>query len=476
MPARENKWMYNMDWSIVLIYLMLVSFGWLNIYSTTSDNNTIDDIFNFSKTYGMQLVWIASSFILALFILVINSRFYSVFSMFIYAAIILLLVLVLFLGKEINGSKSWFVVGPMRLQPAELAKLATSLALAKVMSTYGFRLKSFEGWLTVIGIIMLPVALILLQRDWGSAAVFFIFILMFYREGLSAWIVAAAFFLIGLFIVSLILEPVVVFLSLLGLSLILFALINRRFLHALIAAAIAAIVFLGLNYLKDIITLSHLQENIIVGSILGAALVGVIVYAMRTKIRNIYFILLFFVGSLGVSLSVDYVYDNLLKQHHRDRIEVMLGIKVDNKNVGYNVHQAKVAIGSGGFLGKGYLQGTQTRLNFVPEQNTDFIFSSVGEEWGFVGSFFLIALYVTLLIRIVMIAERQKHSFARIYGYCVASILFFHIFINIGMNIGLAPVIGIPLPFLSYGGSSLWSFTILLFILVKLDAVRMGER
>jgi rod shape determining protein RodA len=424
----------------------------------------------------MQLIWIATAFALAFCVLLINSRFYSVFSYFIYFAIILLLILVLFLGKEVNGSRSWFVIGSMRLQPAELAKLATSLALAKAMSSYGFRLKTLEGWTMTLGLIMLPVTLILLQKDWGSAVVFFIFILMFYREGLTGWALVAAFFTIALFIISLLLEPVVVFLILFTLSLLLFAFINRCFLHAFIAAVIFTILFLAYSYLSVLLTLSHSQEFIVSVSILGVLIILVLLYAARTKIRNIYFILLFFISSLMISYSVDYIYDNLLKPHHRNRIEDMLGIKVDIKGAGYNVHQAKVAIGSGGFTGKGYLQGTQTKFNFVPEQSTDFIFCTVGEERGFVGSFFLIALYVILLIRIIMIAERQKHSFARIYGYCVASIFFFHFFINIAMTIGLAPVIGIPLPFISYGGSSLWSFTMLLFILVKLDAVRLGER
>lgn len=476
MPNRENNWIYKMDWSIVFMYLILVCFGWMNIYSTTSDSDTIRDVFDFSKAYGMQLIWIATSFLLAFCVLMINSRFYSVFSYFIYFAVILLLVAVLFLGKEVNGSRSWFVIGPMRLQPAELAKLATSLALAKAISTYGFKLKTLEGWTKVIGIILLPVALILLQKDWGSALVFVMFIFMFYREGLAGWVLVAFFFLIVLFIMSLLLSTVTVFLVLLALSLVLFAFINRRFVHALIAAVIVTALFFGYKYFLELTTFPHLYNNIVLGAILGGLLTAAIVYAVRNKLRNIYFILVFFIASLAISYSVDYVYDNVLKSHHRDRIEDMLGIKVDIKGAGYNVHQAKVAIGSGGFWGKGYLKGTQTRLNFVPEQSTDFIFCTVGEEWGFVGAFFLIALYVTLLIRIIMIAERQKHTFARIYGYCVASIFFFHIFINIAMTIGFAPVIGIPLPFISYGGSSLWSFTILLFILVKLDAVRMGER
>ena len=284
--------------------------------------------------------------------------------------------------------------------------------------------------------------------------------------------------MVGHFLMSLIIFPVMVVIVLIRISVILFAFIHRQYLHAFIAVAIITGLFFGIVFILDTfsINLSHKQEFIIIGSALAALLAGVIIYAVKTKLRNIYFILLFFVGSLAISYSVDYIYDNLLKSHHRDRIEDMLGIKSDIKGAGYNVHQAKVAIGSGGFAGKGYLQGTQTRLNFVPEQSTDFIFCTVGEEWGFVGTFFLIALYVTLLIRIIMISERQKNTFARIYGYCVASIIFCHFFINIAMTIGLAPVIGIPLPFISYGGSSLWSFTILLFILLKLDSVRMGER
>ena len=476
MPTQANRWINRMDWSLILMYIVLVCFGWINIYSTTSENDTFSNIFDFSKNYGMQLIWVATAFILAFFVLIINSRFYSVFSYYIYLAVIVLLILVLFIGIEVNNSRSWFSIGRIRIQPAELAKLATSLALAKIMSLYGFKLKTFNGWAKVLGLILLPVALILLQKDWGSASVFFIFILMFYREGMPGWIVAAAFFTIALFIMSLLIEPISVLAFLLALTLILFALINRRYLHAFLAGVIVLFTFFILYYgqkLTNIIIFDKFTLLLIATIILTLTAV---IYASRTKIRSVFFILLFLIGSLGMSLSVDYIYDKILKSHHRDRIDDMLGIRVDNRGVGYHVNQSKIAIGSGGFTGKGFLQGTQTRLNFVPEQSTDFIFCTIGEEWGFVGSFLIIALYITFLTRVVMVAERQKHIFARIYGYCVASIIFFHFFVNISMTIGLAPVIGIPLPYISYGGSSLWSFTILLFILIKLDAVRLGER
>lgn len=475
MPTRENKWVTKVDWTLILIYVILVTFGWMSIYATTSDSNTIENIFDLSKVYGMQLIWIATAFILAFCILMINSRFYSVFSYFIYFAVILMLIALLFLGKEVNGNRAWFSIGSMRFQPAELAKLATSLALAKAMSAYGFKLNTWRGWTQVLAILLLPVALILLQKDWGSAAVFFIFILMFYREGLSGWVVAAAFFTIALFILSLVVEPITILIIVLSLSLLLFGLTTRRITHMLLAATGITVLFFSLYYAQQFINLTNYSNNLILLGVSFGTIVVSIVYGIRNKIKTIYYIVLFFIGSITVSYSVDYVFDNLLKQHHRDRIEDMLGIHVNIQVTGYNVYQAKIAIGSGGLTGKGFLQGTQTKLNFVPEQSTDFIFCTVGEEWGFLGTLFLITLYVTLLIRIIMVAERQKHNFARIYGYCTACILFFHVSINIAMTIGLAPVIGIPLPFLSYGGSSLWSFTLLLFILIKLDAVRHGE-
>jgi rod shape determining protein RodA len=470
---RENRNLFNkLDWATVGVYLLLVFVGWLSIYAAVY-NDASRNIFDLSQRYGMQAIWIASAFFLAVMILFMDTKFYPVFAYIIYASIVLLLALVLVIGTEVNGSRSWFILGPFRLQPAELAKVATSLALARFMGAQGFMLKRKRAILTIGLLIGLPVFFIFLQHDTGSALVFGSFLIMLYREGLSGWVVTCIIFSVVVFILSILWQPVSALMLCAVAGLVVLAILQRKIVPVITAAALIFVpYFLIIKKLFPALDIHSPHPDYIFLVICGIVIIFGAVYAIRRKLRYLWFIFCFFIGSVALTYSVDYVFNDVLKPHQRDRIENLLGVKEDLKGAGYNVHQSMVAIGSGGFSGKGFLQGTQTKYNFVPEQSTDFIFCTIGEEWGFVGSFIVVVCYLLLLIRLVIIAERQKDAFARIYAYCVLSVLFFHFAINIGMTIGLAPVVGIPLPFISYGGSSLWAFTILLFILLKLDAVR----
>ncbi len=413
----QNKFWKSIDMPIILLYVTLVLIGWLNIYAAVFDESHAS-IFDLEKNYGKQLLWIVTALFIGLMVLLIDSKFFSVFSFGIYGITLLMLVAVLFFGKYVNGSRSWFEIGSFRLQPAEFAKFATALVVAKYLSS-GVKMERFSTKLSVLGLIGLPMGLILLQGDVGSALTYVAFILVLYREGLSGMVLVIGL-LIGIaFVLSLLFAKAAILISI---------------------AVITAILLYNFRRKKKIIPVI----------IAGAALVATMV------------------------VGFSYVFNNVMKQHHRDRINNLVGKEIDIKGAGYNVNQSKIAIGSGRLIGKGFLNGTQTKYDFVPEQSTDFIFCTIGEEYGFVGSVILIGLFLALLLRIVFISERQRSSLSRVYGYGVASILFLHLFVNIGMTIGLVPVIGIPLPFISYGGSSLWSFTILLFILIKLDANRQN--
>ncbi len=417
MSKRENFWK-NVDWWMIILYLALVLYGWLSIYSASGSSEN-SPIFDFSQRYGKQLLWIGMALFLAFIILLLDAKFFSSFAYIFYFLIILGLIGVLIFGKTVAGSRSWFQIGSFALQPAEFAKFATALALAKYLSKLQTDMRFFKTKIVAAVIIGFPALLILMQNDTGSALVYLAFILVLYREGISGWILVIGMVLGALFITTIKFGELYVAIGLVVLAGLLFAL------------------FRGLR----------LQ--------------------WRIWLAGLFFSLLF------VSLT-DYTFQHVLESHQRIRIQVMLGMKKDPHGAGYNVNQAKIAIGSGGLTGKGYRKGMLTRNHFVPEQSTDFIFCTVGEERGFVGSAVLIGLFLTLLIRIVMLAERQRSPFSRIYGYGVASILFFHFTVNLAMTIGLFPVVGIPLPFFSYGGSSLWSFTILLFIFIKQDANRMN--
>lgn len=403
----------NIDIPLVVLYLILVFFGWLNIYAAVY-NDTHSSILDFSQSYGKQMVWILSALLLALFIIVIDSKFYTTFAFVFYGIIVLLLFVVLFAGKEISGSKSWLGFGEFGIQPSEFAKIATAMALAKLLGESNRSIIQRDNRLMAFAIIGLPIFFILLQNDTGSAIVFLSFVFVFYREGMNGTIIWFGLMAIFLFIFTLI--------------------FNQWYVLGVITIIALIVWYIVRKYRKDVITL-----------------------------------LIIYVFAAGFTLGVQYVFENVLQSHQKDRVEILLGLRSDPKGVGYNVNQSKIAIGSGGFLGKGFLQGTQTKFKFVPEQSTDFIFCTVGEEWGFVGSIFLISTFIALISRIILLAEKQRSPFSRIYGYGVAMILFTHIAINIGMTLGLMPVIGIPLPFLSYGGSSLWSFTMLLFVFIRLD-------
>ncbi|HZJ74077.1 MAG TPA: rod shape-determining protein RodA [Perlabentimonas sp.] len=462
------KWL---DWPAVVIYLLFVFMGWINIYAAVFSEEHVS-IFDISQRYGKQLIWIAAALLIGIIILAIDARFYIVFANYFYIISILSLLIVFVFGVEVNASKSWIQLGGFRIQPAEFAKFATALALAKYMSGYGFKLGSLKSYIKPVLIVLLPVALILMQNDAGTALVFASFVFVFYREGMPHWVMLLMASLVLLFILVLIYSKFMVLLLVILLSIIIFALTTKKIKDAIRFALVLGGVIAIFYGVSEFFNLS-ISLYYIVLLPLGMLLPLVFIYAYIHKLKHVFLPVLVFIIAVGFSFSVDYIFNNVLQVHHRDRINDLLGIESDPLGWGYNVNQSKIAIGSGGFWGKGFMQGTQTKYNFVPEQSTDFIFCTVGEEWGFLGTAVVIALFVLLLLRLFKIAERQKERFSRIYGYGVISILFFHASINIAMTIGLFPVIGIPLPFLSYGGSSLWSFTILLFILLKLDSARL---
>ena len=417
------------------------------------------------------MIWIGAAFVLAFLVLLTDSKFFTTFSMVIYGIMIFLLIAVLFLGTETKGARSWFEVGDFRIQPAEFAKFATNLAIAYVMSRHNFKVMRFSSLLTIGLILALPAGLIILQNDTGSALVYSSFILVLFREGLHGSILLLCFVAAAIFIMALLYTPFTVLLVIIGGTLIAFYYYRHD-----IRELFQIILFIGCGF--GLFVLIKWMFNLSIPDYYMLLIVYVItsitaIYPIyKRKMKNMITLLLISWLCVGAAPSVNYAFDHL-QPHQQDRINELLGIKVDPKGTGYNVTQSKIAIGSGGLLGKGFLQGTQTKLNFVPEQSTDFIFCTVGEEWGFIGSTFVIVLLAVFILRIIKLAERQRSSFSRIYGYGVASILFFHVAVNIGMTIGMAPVIGIPLPFFSYGGSSLWSFTILIFIFLRLDANRL---
>lgn len=470
MNSRSNNLLANIDWVSILLYLLLVLIGWLNIYAAVYDENH-SSILDISQKYGKQLIWIGAAFVLAFLVLLTDSKFFTTFSMVIYGIMIFLLIAVLFFGTETKGARSWFEVGDFRIQPAEFAKFATNLAIAYIMSRHNFKVMRFSSLLTIGLILALPAGLIILQNDTGSALVYSSFILVLFREGLHGSILLLCFVAAAIFIMALLYSPFTVLLVIIGGTLIAFYYYRHD-----IRELFQIILFIGCGF--GLFVLIKWMFNLSISDYYMLLIVYVItsitsIYPIyKRKMKNMITLLLISWLCVGAAPSVNYAF-NHLQPHQQDRINELLGIKVDPKGTGYNVTQSKIAIGSGGLLGKGFLQGTQTKLNFVPEQSTDFIFCTVGEEWGFVGSTFVIVLLAVFILRIIKLAERQRSSFSRIYGYGVASILFFHVAVNIGMTIGMAPVIGIPLPFFSYGGSSLWSFTILIFIFLRLDANRL---
>lgn len=414
----QRSFFFNVDWVTIILFITLVSIGWFSIYAAVfSESSTV--LIDINTNAGKQLLFIIAALLVGAVILLLDSKFFYVLSPLFYAITLLLLVVVLIVGRNVGGNQAWIAIGSFRLQPSEFAKWATSLLLARYISSVNAKLNNFSNALPAVAILFLPIFFIILQPDAGSGLVFISLVFVLYREGLSPYFLIAGFLMIMLFIFTLLFTKIIV---------------------------------------------------------VGACIVltSLLIYKFKNKRKLIKTFVIGFILSLIFIFSVDFVYNHILKPHQKSRIELLLGIIKDPRGAGYNVNQSKIAIGSGGLLGRGYLQGTQTKFNFVPEQSTDFIFCTIGEEWGFAGTSLVIGLYLFLILRLIFIAERQRSSFSRIYGYSVACIIFCHFFINIGMTVGLVPVIGIPLPFISYGGSSLISFTILLFILLKLDANRMG--
>ena len=465
----------TVDWKLVICYLLLVLIGWLNIYASSHASETAG-ILDFATRSGKQFVWILSGLALGTLILFLfNPRLWEVISVPAYGVVLFLLVAVIFLGSEVKGSRSWFQFGPVSFQPAEVSKITTSLVLAAVMSRQNFKLSNIKHLLLVAAIILVPMLTIVAESETGSALVYVGFIFVLYREGFSGWFIACIGLVIILFILTLTASPyaaALVLISTISFSYCTENKLTRRWLFR------EAPVVLLMAFLPKIWRAIGGEEpsgffaavqpiHLLVGGSL-LAMPWLMFKAYRERKFSRWAAIIAFIAGLVMIYSTDFIFNDVLQDHQRKRIEVLLGMKEDPSGVGYNVNQSMIAIGSGGLFGKGFLQGTQTTYGFVPEQSTDFIFCTVGEEWGFVGCLVVVLLYVFLIARIILDAERCREGFSRIYGYCVASIIFTHLFINIGMTIGLMPVIGIPLPLLSYGGSSLWAFTVLIFIFLAL--------
>lgn len=467
---RQSELLKNIDWLSIFMYTVLVLMGWLNIYAAVYDDSH-SSILDISQKYGKQLIWIGAAFVLGFFIMLTDSKFFTAFSLVIYGLTVSLLVAVLVLGVESHGARSWFEFGGIRIQPAEFGKFATCLAIANIMSRHGFKVMRPSSLLLIGTVLAIPASLIILQNDTGSALVYSSFILVLYREGLHGSILLLCIIAIAIFIFTLIYPPIVVLCLIITGALFAFLYYRQNkqeWYRIILFLSTCFLVFLFINWLLE---LELPNVKLLLYSYLLTGIIGIF-FIYKRKMRHILLVLLASWMCIGATVGVNYAFDKL-QPHQKDRINNLLGIETDLTGAGYNVNQSKIAIGSGGLTGKGFLQGTQTKYNFVPEQSTDFIFCTVGEEWGFIGTTTVIGLLMAFILRIIYLAERQRSDFSRIYGYGVASILFFHVAINIGMTIGVAPVIGIPLPFFSYGGSSLWAFTILIFIFLRLDANRL---
>lgn len=469
MKRRINIW-NSLDKTTILLYLLLVIMGWLNIYAAVY-NEEHARIFDMSQRYGKQFIWIVAALVTGILILIIDSRFFVFFSWIIYGIIVLLLILVLIFGTEINGARSWFEFRWFSLQPSEFAKFGTALALAGYLNTRRHELTRWGVLLPASAIILFPALLTAIQPDMGSTIVFLALFIVLFREGMSPYVFVSGMLALLLFFLTLLVDNTILSAALVIIAVFLVWFATRKWKLALagtgILAFITAMVFLLNHYIiKSIDNEIIILISLIISGFLFAW------YIYSRKAVSVLIIYLFLTGSLIFVNSVDYTFNNVLPVHQSDRISILLGMKSDPHGSGYNVNQSMISIGSGGLTGKGYLQGTQTKFKFVPKQSSDFIFCTIGEEWGFLGSLVVIGTYMFLFLRLIFLAERQRSVFSRVYGYGVVSILFLHVFINIGMTIGIVPVIGIPLPFFSYGGSSLWAFTILLFVFLRLDASR----
>lgn len=474
----------NLDWFTVLLYLLLVGAGAVSIYAASYDFDNAS-IFDFSEYSGKQLRWIGLSLLIGFIILLLDYRIFEAYAYPIYGIVILILIVTIFFSPNIHGSHSWLVFGPVSLQPAEFGKFATALALAKLFDSYNFNLNSQpKNYFKAILIILLPILIILGQSETGSALVYLSLIFVLYREGMSGLVLGAIFFSILFFVLAVkYMDPFIMGLSLgefcvLTIICVVYCLLLLFFCRDFIIARNVILGMIVCGVIAFLLETFGVDVNGIIffSCVLGGAILYTAIAMFRNVIRNFIISIAFVLVSVGFLFSVNFVFENILQPHQQTRILVLLGIEDDIRGVGYNVNQSKIAIGSGGIEGKGFLNGTQTKLKYVPEQHTDFIFCTIGEEQGFIGSSVVLLTFLILILRLLYLAERQKSPFSRVYSYCVVSFLIFHVCINVGMVIGLCPVIGIPLPFFSYGGSSLWGFTILIFIMLRLDAARKEYR
>lgn len=471
-----------LDWVTILTYLALLAFGWVSICGASYDFSQGGDIFSFDSRSGMQIVWIGTSLALGFIILMLDERMYDTFAYVIYAIMLVLLFITPFLARNIKGSHSWIKIGPFSFQSAEFAKCATALALAKFMSAYGYNIARWKDFLLTLLFIVVPIGLIIAQRETGSALVYLAFFLMLYREGmpgsiLFAGVSAVAYFVVGVRFEQLMLgntptsvgEFVVLLMIILFSAGMVHVYCNKVDYERNILVYGFGLTLLALCFSEFVIPFD-------ITWVLIPVCVGVVLYlcylSLKERMSRYFYVAMFALGSMAFFYSVDFVLNHVMESHQRVRIHVLLGLEDDLAGAGYNVNQAKIAIGSGGLMGKGFLNGTQTKLKYVPEQDTDFIFCTVGEEEGFWGAAGVLILFLILILRLIHLSEQQPTTFGRVYGYCVMSVFLFHVFINVGMVLGLTPVIGIPLPFFSYGGSSLWGFTILLFVFLRIDAAR----
>ncbi len=470
----------SLDWLTILIYIILLVCGWFSVCGASYTYGDTD-IFSLDTRSGMQIVWIATSIVLGFVLIMFDDRLYDYLAYVFYALLVLLLIATIFNPHEIKGSRSWLVLGPLRLQPAEFAKFATALAISKFLSTYAVSIHNWKHFAIACGIIVLPMLCIVLQKETGSALVYLAFFLMFYREGMTGSILFTGIAMVIYFVVGIRFEEdmlwgtptsigkfaVLMLVQVFTAGMVYIFCKNRKLCWQIIGVS-TLVAIASIIVSKYVIAFDVVFALLV----LAAATIGYLVFqGLSTRLRNYYFIAAFAIGSLVFFNVADYALEHMPK-HQRERIQLLLGLVEDPRGIGYNVHQSEIAIGSGGLLGKGFLNGTQTKLKYVPEQDTDFIFCTVGEEEGFIGCAFVLLMFLALILRLIRLAERQPFKFGRVYGYCVLSIFLFHVFINVGMVLGLTPVIGIPLPFFSYGGSSLWGFTLLLFIFLRIDAGR----
>lgn len=475
----SNRLLASVDWFTVLLYVIMVVAGAVSIYAATTATNSDVSMFDLDTFSGKQFLWIGLSFVIGFSLLLIDRRLYEAYAYPIYGFMIIVLIATAFLSPNIKGSHSWLKFGAVSLQPAEFAKTATALALAKLFSTYGFQLKSWRTYIVPVGIILLPVLCIILERETGSALVYFALFFVLYREGMNGFVLFATLCAVAYFVLVLKFAGTLIMGIPLGIFIVLtcvmvvIVMMLLIYCRSLILGRNVALGYIVCALLAWILSLMgvHINGYVFFFTVIPASIIYLLIAMFHDDLNKVLMTVIFAVSSIVFMFSVNVAF-GLLAPHQQNRINIALGIEEDIKGKGYNVNQSKIAIGSGGFTGKGFLQGTQTKLNYVPEQHTDFIFCTIGEEEGFLGTSAVLILFLTLILRVIAIGERQHTTFGRVYAYCVASILIFHLTINIGMVIGIVPVIGIPLPFFSYGGSSLWGFTILLFILLRIDAVR----